>query len=181
MIYVVFLSVLKIVFITPQELCRYFEILMTSSNGNIVRVTGLCPGNSPVTGEVPAQSWLMRSFDVFFDLRRNEGLSKQSWSWWFETPSRPLRRHSKISSHVTPSSLTVLCYLELSNWQTLRLCCKCYFQRLCKFCSIRKMYIFLTWFGMIRDQVGFKPSSTGCWGISWKIVPRWKDVAGSYW
>ena len=34
-----------------------------------------------------------RNFDVFFDLRLNKRLSKQSWSWWFETLSRPLWRH----------------------------------------------------------------------------------------
>ena len=26
----------------------------------------------------------------------NKRLSKQSWSWWFETPSRPLRRHCNV-------------------------------------------------------------------------------------
>ena len=36
---------------------------------------------------------MTRSFDVFFDLRLNKRLSKQSWGWWFETLSRPLRRH----------------------------------------------------------------------------------------
>ena len=64
--------------------------MMTSSNGNIIRVTGLCAGNSPVTGEFPAQRPVMRSFDVFFDLRLNKRLSKQSWGWWFETPSGSL-------------------------------------------------------------------------------------------
>ena len=34
-----------------------------------------------------------RSFDIFFDLRLNKRLSKQSWVWWFETLSRPLWRH----------------------------------------------------------------------------------------
>ena len=29
---------------------------------------GLCAGNSPVTGEFPAQRPVTRSFDVFFDL-----------------------------------------------------------------------------------------------------------------
>ena len=43
----------------------------------------ICAGNSPVTGEFPAQSPVMRSFDVFFDLRPNKRLSKQSWAWWF--------------------------------------------------------------------------------------------------
>ena len=34
-----------------------------------------------------------RSFDVFFDLRLNKRLSKQSWGWWFGTLSCPLWRH----------------------------------------------------------------------------------------
>ena len=34
--------------------------------------------------------------DVFFDLRLNEWLSKQSWGCWFETPLRPLWRHSNV-------------------------------------------------------------------------------------
>ena len=48
-----------------------------------------CAGNSPVTGEFPSQRPVTRNFDVFFDLR----LSKQSWGWWLETPSRSLGRH----------------------------------------------------------------------------------------
>ena len=32
----------------------------------------------PVTGEFPSQRPVTRSFDVFFDLRQNKGLSKQS-------------------------------------------------------------------------------------------------------
>ena len=47
-------------------------------------------GNSPVPGEFPAQRPVMRSFDVLFDLRLNKRLSKQSWGWWFQTPSHPL-------------------------------------------------------------------------------------------
>ena len=49
----------------------------------------LCAGNSPVNGEFPPQRPVTRSSDVFFDLR----LSKQSWGWGFETPSRSLWRH----------------------------------------------------------------------------------------
>ena len=37
-----------------------------------------CAGNSPVTGEFPVQMPVARSFDVFFDLRLNKWLSKQS-------------------------------------------------------------------------------------------------------
>ena len=50
-------------------------------------------GNSPVTGEFPAQKPVTRNF-WFYDLRLDERLSKQSWSWWFETPWPPLWRHS---------------------------------------------------------------------------------------
>ena len=57
--------------------------MMTSSNGNIFRVTGhLC-------GEFTSDADLW----CFFDLRLNKRLNKQSWGWWFETPSRSLSRH----------------------------------------------------------------------------------------
>ena len=44
-------------------------VMMTSSNGNISALLAFCAGNSPVTGEFPAQRQMMRSFDVFFDHR----------------------------------------------------------------------------------------------------------------
>ena len=50
-------------------------------------------GYSTVTGEFPAQKPVTRSFDVFFHLCMNKRLSKQSWGWWFEMPSRSLWRH----------------------------------------------------------------------------------------
>ena len=62
--------------------------MMTSSNGNIFRVTG------PLCGEFTGHRRIPRtSFDVFFDLRPNKPLNKQSRGWWFETPSRSLWRH----------------------------------------------------------------------------------------
>ena len=59
----------------------------------------ICAGNSLVTGEFPAQRPVTRSFDVFFDLRPNKRLSKQSWGWWFEMSSCPLWRHSNALSN----------------------------------------------------------------------------------
>ena len=47
----------------------------------------ICAGNSPVPDEFPTQRLETRSFDVFFDMRLNKPLSKQSWGWWFETLS----------------------------------------------------------------------------------------------
>ena len=46
----------------------------------------------PVTGESPSQRPVTRSFDVFFDLRLNKRLNKQSGCRWFETLSRSLWR-----------------------------------------------------------------------------------------
>ena len=53
----------------------------------------LCAGNSPVPGEFPTQRPVTRGFDVYFDLRPNKRLSKQSLGWWFETLSPTLWRH----------------------------------------------------------------------------------------
>ena len=57
----------------------------------------LCEGNSSATGEFPSQRPVTRSFDVFFDLRLDKRLSKQSWGWRFETPSRSLWRHCNVN------------------------------------------------------------------------------------
>ena len=59
----------------------------------------ICAGNSPVTGEFPAQRPVTWSFDIFFDLRLSKRLSKQWWGWWFETPSRSLWRH-RNAAHI---------------------------------------------------------------------------------
>ena len=53
----------------------------------------ICAGTSPVPGEFPSQRPVTRSFDVYFDLRPNKRLSKQSLGWWFDTLSPPLWRH----------------------------------------------------------------------------------------
>ena len=72
-------------------------IMMTSSNGNIFRVTGPLCGEFTGPGEFPTQRPVTRSFDVFFDLRLNKRLSKQPWGWWFETPSWSLWRQCNVS------------------------------------------------------------------------------------
>ena len=68
----------------------------------ISALLAICAGNSPgtpVPGEFPAQRPVTQSFDVFFDLRLNKRLSKQSWDWWFETLSCPLWRHRNDHRH----------------------------------------------------------------------------------
>ena len=68
--------------------------MMTSSNGNIFRVTGPLCGEFTGPSEFPTQRPVTRSFAVYFDLRLNKRLCKQSWGWWFETLLCPLWRHS---------------------------------------------------------------------------------------
>ena len=68
-----------------------YVVVMTSSNGDtffprywpFVRGIHCSPHKEPV----------MRSFDVFFDLRLNKRLSKQSRRRWYETPPRSCPRH----------------------------------------------------------------------------------------
>ena len=81
------------------------QFMMTSSNGNIFALLALCAGNSRVTGEFPSQRPVTRSFDVFFDMRLNKRLSKQSWGWWFETPSCSLWRHCNVVNKCFPIRL----------------------------------------------------------------------------
>ena len=47
-----------------------------------------------ITIEFPTQRPVTQSFDVFFDLRLNQQLSKQWKRWWFEMPLHSLWRHS---------------------------------------------------------------------------------------
>ena len=69
----------------------------------------ICAENSPVPGEFRAERPVTRSFDVFFDLRLNQRLSKQSWGWWFEILPRPLWRQCSCHSGM------VLEYIVLEN------------------------------------------------------------------
>ena len=70
-----------------------WDLMMTSSNESISALLASCAGNSLVIGEFPIQRPVTRGFDVYFDLLLNKRLSKQSWGWWFETPSCPLWHH----------------------------------------------------------------------------------------
>ena len=53
----------------------------------------LCEGNPPMTGGFPSQRPVTRSFDVFFDLRLNKRLSKQSRRRWL----RSHRTHYEVT------------------------------------------------------------------------------------
>ena len=58
------------------RICEHDGVMKTFST-----FLAICAGNSPVPGEFPAQRPVTRSFDIFFDLRLNKRLSKQSRCW----------------------------------------------------------------------------------------------------
>ena len=82
--------------------------MMTSSNGNMFRVTGFCAGNSPADcGEFTGHRWILLTQTSDAELWcflwcLNRQLSKQSRRRWFETPSRSLWRHCNVVPNSDP-------------------------------------------------------------------------------
>ena len=58
----------------------------------------ICAGNSPASGEFPAQRPVTRSFDVSCGLCLNKQLRKQLWGWWFEMLLHPSWRHCNVAT-----------------------------------------------------------------------------------
>ena len=123
----------------------------------------LCAGNSPVSGEFPAQRPVARSFDVFFDLRLNKRLSKQSWGWWFET-------------HCAHCDVTIMCNIRITPF-----CCHVFILQIAslhqshsnynltiKFCCSTAKYNW-KWYCVIHNNENDKwmtlqtPLAMGCW------------------
>ena len=76
---------------------------MTSSNGNIFRVTG------PLCGELTGHRWIphtqrpvTRSFDIFFDLRLKK-------NWVNIREAGDLRRHHTHYDIIVSDTLSMLC------------------------------------------------------------------------
>ena len=87
-----------------------WQFMMTSSNGNMFRVTGPL---WPVTSGFPSLRPVTRSFEAFFDLRLSKWLSKQLRRRWLETSSRSLWCHCNVCYNLegTPLPLKRINYL----------------------------------------------------------------------
>ena len=94
--------------------CAYISSWWRHQMETFSALLAIGAGNSPVPGEFPAQRPVTRSFDVFFDLRLNKRLRKQSWCWWFETLSRPLWRHRNVEAVGYSYGLTNFVKLRLN-------------------------------------------------------------------
>ena len=78
----------------------------------------LCAGNSPVSGEFPAQRPVTRSFDVFFDLRMSYEIWRKDGrliTWWIETQSRISQCHYGVIRVINWS--VVCCPKVRPEWQ----------------------------------------------------------------
>ena len=87
--------------------------IMTSSNGNIFRVTGhLC-------GEFTGHRWIPRTkasdVELWWFLWSAPWFSRQSWCWWFETPSRSIWRHCNVTSWNYSDVLRTSCLKLLTD------------------------------------------------------------------
>ena len=78
----------------------------------------LCAGNSPATGEFPSQRPVTRRFAIFFDLRLNARLSKQSRRPWFETLSRSLWGRCNTSATKLKCNPTNTCKTKSCTYMT---------------------------------------------------------------
>ena len=91
----------------PAQPRLLFKFMMTSSNGNLFRVTGHLCGEFtghlliPRTKASDAELWCFLWF---------KQVSKQSWGWWFETLSRPFWRHCNVYTENVNESINV-CWL----------------------------------------------------------------------
>ena len=84
-----------------------------------------CARNSPVTSEFPTQRPVTRKFDVFFDPRLNQQLSKQWRRRWFETPSHSLwRQCNDYIKYAMTNCVTHKCWsvIEFTKDTPIRMC-----------------------------------------------------------
>ena len=90
--------------------------MLTSSNGNIFRVTG------PLCREFTSHRWIpphkgkwRGAMVLSLICAWNKRLSKQSWGWWFETPSGSLWRHCNDYLQRIGMSACVVMHVMFSN------------------------------------------------------------------
>ena len=96
--------------------CQMIQVMLTSSNGNIFRVTGPLWVESIGHRWIPSQKQVARRLDVFFDLRLNKRLSKQSRRQWFDTLLRSLCHHCYEYRRVN-----YMCICNICNWPCIKI------------------------------------------------------------
>ena len=77
----------------------------------------LCEGIPPFTSGIPSHMPVTRSFDVFFDLRLNKRLNKQSRRRWAETPSRSSWCDCHAITHWGPDKMAAIFVNEIFEFR----------------------------------------------------------------
>ena len=115
----------------------------------------LCTGNSPVSGEFPAQRPVTRSFDVFFDLHLIKLLNKHSRGWWFETLSCTLWRHRNGKRMFCQNVLARLQWQEVScnSFHTMSEIFKWCFQKQPLDCAFHNPFTFNPYYRCTLETV----------------------------
>ena len=128
---------------------------MTSSNGNIFRVTG------PLCRELPSQRPVMRIFGVFFDLCLNKWLRKQLRRLWSETLSRSLCRLCNVDKWKGENTNGIIstCQNAMKTGKFIDGCAIAVIQ--------------IVWAHWTRKQISHTSNSIHkrmlCWTITWVI------------
>ena len=94
------------------EICTWWRHQMEA----VSALLAICAGNSPFPGQFPAHRSVTRGFDVFFDLRPDKQLRKQSWGWWFEMPPHSLWRYRNEISFPGRSVLPMQAAINLVSY-----------------------------------------------------------------
>ena len=100
-----------------EAIIRYRAAIMTSSNGNIFRVTG------PLCGEFPPQRPVTRSFDIFFDLHLNNTLTANNPTTQWAKASGiaiPLLEYSSLSTSRVDSMVLTNKVYACANFRSAR-------------------------------------------------------------
>ena len=115
---------------------------MTSSNRNSFCVTDHMCGEFNGTRWIPCTRASDAGLWCFFDLRLTKRVSKQSWGWWFETPSRPLWRHRDDESSGNQFSAKYIWIKK--SWFSLKCVSKCHLQNVTYFYGSQRYQFFHT-------------------------------------
>ena len=135
------------------------SFMMSHQMETFSTLLAICVGNSPVPGEFLTQRSVTQSFDVFFHLRLDKWLRKQSWGWWFETLLHPLWHHCNVSL-IKPSK----CMFELG----CHCACRCYIT-----CSAWPSAVLTTKFDLNFPKFHWILMISNLYSLIWSHYTRW--------
>ena len=146
--------------------------MMTSSNGNIFRVTG------PLCGEFTGYQWIpltkaSDASDVSLICALNKWLNTQLWGWWLEMPSRSLWCHCNVFMVFMVLCLAVVYVIIFVDWCGLLT----HILQGCFSVSVPVKKLWMIWKNNIVSKSQEKAKSLSRMYNSWNVlyVALWKQ------